>query len=96
MLATGRPPTWPELVEITVAGYAFGKQQVIDRASEDGWRWVELGASIELCGLACSEFQTAGLAAAGAQPLPGRRLLRRVRLRRRGSSHWGVGGDKCW
>lgn len=55
------PPLQPDFVEVEVAGIDYGKSQVTDCATEDGWLYVEPGVSVALCGQACRDFQTAGV-----------------------------------
>lgn len=52
-------PHYPESVEVEVNGINYGKQQVRDCASEDGWHFVD-ASTIELCGAACRDFQEIG------------------------------------
>jgi hypothetical protein len=54
-------PKYPEYVEVTVNGMAYGKKQVTDCATEDGWRFTsDAKDEIELCGAACESFQMTG------------------------------------
>ena len=43
-----------------MAGVDYGKAHVTDCATEDGWRHLEPGLSIELCGAACRDYQSVG------------------------------------
>ncbi len=54
------PPHFPDTVEIRVNDVDYGKASVTDCAAESGWRYLEPGRSIELCGTACLDFQSAG------------------------------------
>jgi hypothetical protein len=54
------PPSIPVSIEISVAGVDYGKPHVTDCATEDGWRHLEPGLSIELCGAACRDYQSVG------------------------------------
>ena len=54
------PPSIPVSIEISVAGVDYGKAHVTDCATEDGWRHLEPGLSIELCGAACRDYQSVG------------------------------------
>jgi len=58
-------PVYLDYVEVTVKE-KYGKMQVTDCASEDGWRYVEKvnpddPVRIELCGQACADFQMTGM-----------------------------------
>ena len=54
-------PKYPDFVEVTVDGVAYGKTQVTDCASEDGWKFVDdTYMQIQLCGQACADFQGSG------------------------------------
>ncbi len=54
-------PKYPDYVEVTVNGMAYGKKQVTDCATEDGWMFTdETKSSITLCGAACESFQMTG------------------------------------
>jgi Mg-chelatase subunit ChlD len=58
-------PVYLDYVEVTVKE-KYGKLQVTDCATEDGWRYVEQvnpddPVRIELCGAACSDFQMSGM-----------------------------------
>ena len=54
-------PKYPDYVEVTVNGVAYGNKQVMDCMTEDGWMYTNPEKSqIELCGKACSDFQMTG------------------------------------
>jgi len=54
-------PKYPDYVEVTVNGVAYGNKQVMDCMTEDGWMYTNPEKSqIELCGKACSDFQMSG------------------------------------
>ena len=54
-------PAYPDFVEVTVNGVEYGKMQVMDCATEDGWQFVDdTYMQIELCGQACTDFQSSG------------------------------------
>lgn len=57
-------PVYLDFVEVTVQE-KYGKMQVTDCATEDGWRYVEQvnpddPVRVELCGQACADFQMSG------------------------------------
>src|SRR5262249_1639340 len=48
-------PVYPDYVEVTVNGMAYGNKQVADCMAEDGWHFTnDMKNQIELCGKACS------------------------------------------
>jgi Mg-chelatase subunit ChlD len=54
-------PAYPDFVEVTVNGVEYGKMQVADCATEDGWQFVDdTYMQIQLCGQACADFQGSG------------------------------------
>ncbi len=55
-------PVYLDYVEVSVKD-VYGKDQVTDCATEDGWKYVSMEEpiSIELCGKACSDFQMTGM-----------------------------------
>ncbi|HFE44397.1 MAG TPA: VWA domain-containing protein [Nannocystis exedens] len=54
-------PKFPDFVEVTVNGVAYGKDQVMDCNTEDGWKFVDdTYQQIQLCGEACTGFQGSG------------------------------------
>jgi hypothetical protein len=58
-------PVYLDYVEVSVQE-KYGKVQVTDCATEDGWQYVPQGdpadpVRIELCGKACSDFQMTGM-----------------------------------
>ena len=58
-------PVYLDYVEVSVKE-AYGKKQVTDCATEDGWKYVPMDqpgdpVRIELCGAACSDFQMTGM-----------------------------------
>lgn len=58
-------PVYLDYVEVSVKE-KYGKMQVTDCATEDGWHYVEMmnpddPVRIELCGQACSDFQMTGM-----------------------------------
>jgi hypothetical protein len=58
-------PVYLDYVEVSVQD-KYGKVQVTDCATEDGWQYVPQGdpadpVRIELCGKACSDFQMTGM-----------------------------------
>jgi len=54
-------PVYPDYVEVEVNGMNYGKVQVTDCATEDGWQFTdETKTSITLCGAACEAFQMTG------------------------------------
>lgn len=54
-------PVYLDYVEVSVKDL-YGKDQVMDCATEDGWKYVSMEdpITIELCGKACSDFQMTG------------------------------------
>lgn len=54
------PPKFPDEVGIEVGAVNYGKTQVRDCATESGWHYLDPGQSIELCGMACLDYQSAG------------------------------------
>jgi hypothetical protein len=57
-------PVYLDYVEVSVKEQ-YGKTQVADCATEDGWKYVPMAnpddpVRIELCGMACSDFQSTG------------------------------------
>ena len=58
-------PVYLDYVEVSVKE-VYGKTQVTDCATEDGWHYVPMAnpddpVRIELCGAACSDFQVTGM-----------------------------------
>jgi len=54
-------PVYPDYVEVEVNGMNYGKKQVADCATEDGWMFTdETKTAIVLCGAACESFQMTG------------------------------------
>ena len=55
-------PAYPSFVEVEVNGVNYGKTQVTDCDTEDGWQFVgeDLFEQIQLCGAACTGFQGSG------------------------------------
>ena len=54
-------PVYPDYVEVEVNGTKYGKMQVSDCATEDGWMFTDDSkSSITLCGAACEAFQMTG------------------------------------
>ncbi len=54
-------PVYPDYVEVEVNGMNYGKVQVTDCATQDGWMFTdETKSSITLCGAACESFQMTG------------------------------------
>jgi hypothetical protein len=55
-------PVYPDYVEVSVNGMAYGNMQVTDCATENGWMFTnDMKNQIELCGTACSGFQMSGV-----------------------------------
>ncbi len=54
-------PVFPNFVEVEVNGVKYGKTQVMDCDTEDGWKFVDdTFMQIQLCGEACTGFQGSG------------------------------------
>ncbi|MEZ4381034.1 MAG: VWA domain-containing protein [Nannocystaceae bacterium] len=54
-------PAYPDFVEVSVNGVDYGKMQVDDCNTEDGWQFVDdTFMQIQLCGQACTDFQGSG------------------------------------
>ncbi len=54
-------PKFPDFVEVEVNGIKYGKTQVMDCDTEDGWKFVDdTYEQIQLCGEACTGFQGSG------------------------------------
>ena len=55
------PPVYPDFVEVKVDEMNYGKMQVTDCDTEDGWMFSNPEKSqITLCGAACTQFQMTG------------------------------------
>lgn len=54
-------PVYPDYVEVSVNGMAYGNMQVTDCENESGWKFTnDMKNQIQLCGAACSGFQMSG------------------------------------